>query len=286
MKKQICYALILCLFVSLFAGCTEKQPVTSTDVTPLESDTAQTQELESNQEGVSLEQTQLEQEDNDQSVQTSQAVTQTVEVESTQKQSSTQSVAQQPQKELNKEVSGTPAGPLVFRSGDVLGEFKKWIETVPLMPDDVQAGSEAYYYYLKPEFQEMLLDDRYYLLPTAPKGYTLDSIWVSAPSISFVYKDQAGVSADFNYFTMKEQLPTTLSSQNQKFVEFSGVQYLQTYSTPNDGTTELKLQRNYDKYTISITCDNVGKTGITPEQVANLFTFTEVDLPPLKAVIQ
>ena len=276
MKKRLRYLLILCLLVACFAGCAAKT-TTPTDVTPLEPNSVQLQENEAQQEQpLQEDSSKNEKPDPVQNPKNEQSV------ESTQKQSSTQSVAQQPQKELNKEVSGTPVGPLVFRSGDVLGEFKKWIETVPLIPDDVKAGSEAYYYYLKPEFQEMLLDDRYYLLPTAPKGYTLDSIWVCAPSISFVYKDQAGIFADFNYFTKKEQLPTTLSSQNQKFVEFSGVQYLQTYSTPNDGTTELKLQRNYDKYTISITCDNIGKTGITPEQAANLFTFTKVALPPLK----
>ncbi|MBR4868369.1 MAG: hypothetical protein IKU10_04360, partial [Clostridia bacterium] len=50
MKKRICYVLILCLLVSLFAGCTEKQPATSTDVTPFESNDTQTQEFESIQE--------------------------------------------------------------------------------------------------------------------------------------------------------------------------------------------------------------------------------------------
>ena len=137
---------------------------------------------------------------------------------------------------------------------------------------------------MKPKFQEMLLDERYYLLPTAPKGYTLDSIWVCAPSITFAYKDQAGVVVSFDYYTKKDQIPTTLSSQNQKFVEFGGVQYLQTYSTPNDGTTKLSLQRNYDKYTINIICENVDKSGMTPEKAAELFTFTKVKLPPLKEV--
>lgn len=284
MKKRLSYLLILCLLVACLAGCAAK-PTTPTDVTPLEPNSVQLQENEAQQEqplaNESSEQAQVNQEDNKQAVQKNQDnKSSTV---NTNQQSSQATVSQGSDQ---SSVSNVPAPPLSFRSGDVLGDFKKWIEKATIISDDIPSGTDAYYRYLKPELQEMLIDDRYYLLPTAPKGYTLRSIWVYPMHLSFVYENQEGFKIQFGYDTWRNQLPTELSSQNQKFVEFSSVQYLQTNLTYNDGTEEIKLDRNYDKYTITIICDNTEKTGITPEQAANLFTFTKVELPPLKEVMK
>ncbi|MBR4868525.1 MAG: hypothetical protein IKU10_05160, partial [Clostridia bacterium] len=162
----------------------------------------------------------------------------------------------------------------------------KWIQNATLIPQEIEPGTDRYYRYLKPELQEMLLNERYYLLPTAPQGCMLRSIWVYPLSIMFVYETQDGCSVMFGYDTMRNQIPTTLSSQNQKFVKFGDVQYMQTNLVYNDGTTELQLQRNYDKYTITIRCKNIDKSGMTPEEAANLFTFTKVPLPPLKETVK
>ena len=276
MRKHLSYLLILGVLLTCLAGCATKQPSTPTNITPSQSNPAQVEEA-------SLIQKPTANETNDeQPKQTNPS--QSIENNQIQKSSTVQSVVQQPQKELNKEVTGSPAGPLAFRTGDVLGNFKKWIETVPLMPDDVQAGSEAYYYYLNPEFQEMLVNDRYYLLPIASEGYALKSIWITT-GITFYFENNEGNLIQFSYATWREQLPKELSAENQKLVQFGGVQYLQEKNTYK-GSTNLKLTRKYDKYTISVSCDNANKTGITPEQAANLFTFTKVDLPPLKAVMQ
>ena len=174
-----------------------------------------------------------------------------------------QSVVEQPEEEpVEKEnepsvSGGEPAPPLTFDSGDILGEFKTWIQTVPLMPEDVVPGSDEYYYYLKPELQEMLIDDRYYLLPDTPNEYALCAIMVSARDISFGYTNEDGYIIEFSYRTDQELLPDTISSSKQQFVKYGDVQYLQEYAGLLDGSTSLTLQRNFDKYTIRINCEHI-----------------------------
>ncbi len=274
--------LIICLLAVCLVGCSEEPAVTPTDVS------VSTEKNDHNLAATPQEeaQTLLEKEQALQEESFMENVQELQEQQSTE--SMTPSVENPAQSgQLEQEVppisGAVPAPPLQFTSGDVLGDFKNWIETVPLITEDVVPGSSEYYYYLKPGYQDMLIEDRYYLLPNTPAGYTLHSIFVYARSIAFNFKSKEGEIFAFDVGTEAKQLPLALSSSKQKFVEYEGIQYLQEIESSNDDLYYKRLYRNYEKYTIGITFKDPYPT---TEDMADMVTFNKVQLPPLKEVMK
>ncbi len=176
--------------------------------------------------------------------------------------------------------SGDNAGgvPIPPRQYDTLAQFKQWAETATLPPEGFNYN-RIESNYLIPGDQDMLIIDRYFLVPEVSEEFTFLGILDGFAYIQFVFENEKGEYLYCSYYTAPQLLSDHISAETTTLKRYNGVDYYVN-------EVENQVIRSYDGYVITLSTNAHNATLTTDQMMETFITCSKVTLPPLKTTIQ
>ncbi len=169
-----------------------------------------------------------------------------------------------------------PHEPRVF---DSLESFDTWVKSAEISFEAEELGSE-YYDYLRPQVQEMLIEERYYLLPVVPKNLSLMKIIMRPMEISFQYIDEYKKMYYYTFDTRSGLFDQyAWNDQNYTKIESNGI----TYYIEKEGYRKDSVSAycDLDGYGTNVTVDIDNANSIDTTNIISVIQFEKVMLPAL-----
>ena len=169
-----------------------------------------------------------------------------------------------------------PHEPRVF---DSLESFDTWVKSAEISFGVEEMGSE-YYDHLRPQVQEMLTEERYYLLPVVPENLSLMKIIMRPMEISFQYIDEYEKMYYYTFDTRSGLFDQyAWNEQNYTKIESNGV----IYYVEKEGYRKDSVSAycDLDGYGANVTVDIDNANAIDTTNIISVIQFEKVMLPAL-----